>query len=469
VFEAFELPAGADRRTLRSIVVRAGERRGPAVEYTVPEWTEETARGLVAGLRGAGDALTGRSAADVADSLGRVGERFLDEEDELRRAALELLPPTAGVSPEMARALLDGMARDWTRGRLHGLLEHEFGDASRLDRFVSDRGRVAMAIGPRLCLQVVSGSVPGVGVNALIRSLIVKGPTLLKPGMGDAVLPVLFARGVRAEDPALAEALAVVYWPGGAEEEVERAALAAADVVTGYGSDETVAALRARVAPTARFVAYHHRVSVGVVGREALTPESVSVVAGDVATAVGMFDQRGCVCPHVLYVEEGGDVASADFAQHLAVAFGELETRLPGGDLDAVDAASLQQLRGNAELHAATGSGRVYTGGGEASWTVLYEPTPMPGPACLARSIRVRPLRDVDEVAGELASIGEQLQTIGVAGLGDRIRELAPGWGRLGASRIVPFRGVPFPPPWWLHDGGGPLRELVRWVEVEEP
>jgi hypothetical protein len=181
-----------------------------------------------------------------------------------------------------------------------------------------------------------------------------------------------------------------------------------------------------------------------------------------------MFNQRGCVCPQVVYVEEGGDLTPLDFAERLAAALAEVETRLPSGALDADEAAVLQQLRGHAELQAATGSGSVHHGGAEASWTVVYEPVAMPGPGCVARSIRIRPLRDAEDLGGELAGLQSHLQTIGVAGLAGRLGNLAPAWGRLGASRIVPFSRVPFPPPWWLHDGRGPLRDLVRWIEVEE-
>jgi len=366
----------------------------------------------------------------------------------------------------MAAAVLDGMASDWTEERLTGLLQSEFGEPSPLDGFVRMRGRNAMAVGPALSVQIVSGSVPGVGVNAIVRSLMVKGPTLLKPGRGDVVLPVLFARALREVDPALADALAVVYWPGG-DPALEAAALSRADVVTAYGSDETVRELRSRVRVTARFVAYHHRVSIGVVGREALTGTEVERTASEVAAAIGFFDQRGCVSPQVIYVEEGGPRSPRAFAGMLASALGELETRLPGGTLDLEEAAALHQARGTAELMAAAGPTEVIHGG-DASWTVVFEAEPGPIAACVGRVVRVRPLADAEGLPGLLEPLGEHLQTVGVAGLGDRLEGLARAMGVVGASRVAPFSSVPFPPPWWHHDGRGPLVDLVRWVDLEE-
>ena len=38
---------------------------------------------------------------------------------------------------------------------------------------------------------------------------------------------------------------------------------------------------------------------------------------------------------------------------------------------------------------------------------------------------------------------------------------------RLGASRVVPISQIPWPRPWWHHDGSGPLLDLVRWTDLE--
>jgi len=420
---------------------------------------------LAEGLIRAGEALRTRTSSEIAETLGRVGERFLGAQDPIRTAALKALPTTAGLSPEMARATLDGMARDWTRPRLKRLLEIEFGDPSSLDGLVDGGNRTEMAIGPTLCAQFVAGGVPGVSVSALIRGLLVKGPTFVKPGRGDETLPTLFERALREEDAEVADALAVRYWRGGSTL-LDDALLAAADTVTAYGSDATVQALRARLPPATRFVGYRHRVSIGVIGRGALSTGFAARTANDVAAAVGMFDQRGCVCPQAVYVEEGGGVSPSEFARELARASVDFEVEFPSGPLAAEEAAAVHQLRGNAELHEGVGAGHVDHGGSTGTWTVIFEPEVMEGPSGLSRAIRVRPIDDVVQLAELLRPIGAHLQTVGVAGLGDRLRALAPAWGRLGASRVVPFREVAFPPPWWLHDGRGPLRELVRWVEM---
>ncbi|MDX1494370.1 MAG: acyl-CoA reductase [Longimicrobiales bacterium] len=454
-------------------------------------------RATVERLRAALEPLRSRPHREIIASLGRAGARFSDDADPLRRRALAELPEAARLSPEMARVVLDGMARDWTTDRLEALVEREL-PGGVLDGFApATSGRSLMAVGPALCVQIVSGSVPGVSVHALLRSLLVKAPTLLKPGAGDALLPRLFAEALAEEDPELASALEVVYWPGGSRE-VEEAVLEAAEVVVIYGSDETVEELRALARATTRVVAYHHRVGVGVVGRAVLGEEEAArATAAEVARSVALFEQRGCVCPQLVYVEEGAAVSPADFARLVAAALAELEAELPGPPSSVETGGSMAQLRGMAEMHAAAGTAELHHGGAEGSWTVIYETEPLGGLGGSPRTARIRPLADVRELGARLsgatatpspepsssrsapaalasgparprAALGPHLQSVGYAGLGDRLDEVAAALGRAGASRVVPFSALAVPPPWWMHDGQGPLRALVRWVELDD-
>lgn len=436
-----------------------------------PALDGERVRALARALRARREReLAGRGAESVARTLGRVGRRFLDPGDPLRERALEQLPATAGLSAPMAREVLDGMARDWTPDRLLALLRREFdADPSVLDGFRPRSGerRRVRAVGPELCFQIAAGTVPGVSVTALLRGLLVKSAVVLKPGRGDAVLPVLFARGLAEEDPELARAVAVAYWPGG-REEVEDVLLRAAEVVVAYGSEETVRSLRDRTPVAARFVAYRHRVSAALVGREALKDGTAAkVAAGRAARAAAIFDQRGCVSPHVVYVEEGGAVDPRTWAEDLARALEELEKSLPTGPLSAAEASEIQQLRGTAELRASAGEGVRVHHGGSRPWTVLLEDEPGFRPSCLGRVLRVRPVADLQRAVAELGGVGRYLQTVALEGAGRRRGDLAEALARTGAVRITTLERAPWPPPWWHHDGAGALRALVRWVDLE--
>lgn len=429
----------------------------------------DAARVLVQSLRGSAESLRARPWREIVEVLGRVGERFLDPADPLRRRAEELIPDDAGVSAPMARSVVEGMARDWTGERLEALVRADFPDPGVLDGFrPGPGGSRVRALGPALTLHVGAGSVPGVTATSMVRSLLVKSPALVKPGEGDRVLPRLFARGIGEEDEALARSMAVVYWPGGEGEAVEEEALSLAEQVVVYGGNEAVRSLRRRLPPWVPLVAYHHRVSVGMVGRERLGAGGPSrSLAESAARAVALFDQRGCVSPHVIWVEEGGETGPADWAGLLADALEGLEGELPSGPPSPETASEVQQLRGAVEMRGAAGGADRVFGGRSGSWTVVFEEDPGFVPSCLGRTVRVKPVGSLEEVPRLLAPFGEVLQTAAVERKEEGRPGLAEALARVGVTRITTFPDQPWPPPWWRHDGRGPLDVLVRWVSLE--
>ena len=88
-------------------------------------------------------------------------------------------------------------------------------------------------------------------------------------------------------------------------------------------------------------------------------------------------------------------------------------------------------------------------------------------PSCLHRTVRVIPVQNLTDVIPQFRPWAAHLQTVGVAGLGSDREEILGGLTRLGVTRVAQMEGIPWPPPWWHHDGDGPLRSLVRWVDLE--
>lgn len=414
--------------------------------------------------------LRERPLREIVQAIDRAAARFADPADPLRQGAEAALPPLTGYSPAMIRRGLDRMATDWRAPRLWELLRAEFGDPEILDRFRPRTGTTGRtrAFGPRLTTHVFSGNVPGVAVTSLVRSLLVKSAALGKTASGEPLLPALFARALAEADPRLGECLAVAHWPGG-DRELEEVVLGAADAIIAYGGTEAVESVRARVPPTARFIGYGHRVSFGVVGREALAGSEAERVACAAALDVATFDQQGCVSPHLFYVEEGGDASPREWAARLAAALERLEAELPRGALAPEEASAIHQLRAAAEFAQIAGGGtELHASARGTGWTVIWDPDPAFEASCLNRVVRIKPIPSLEMVAPRVERIGPLLQTVGVAADPERTEALAAVLGALGASRVVPLGAMAWPPPAWHHDGRPPLRSLVRWCDLEE-
>ena len=467
-FEACRLPSfSSESPTAPPTLVWETIEVSESVAVRYPTWPGDAAERLLEVLREAGARLADMPVRDLVTRVGRVADRFLDSSDPIRHKAIDLLVPTAGLSKEMASEILTGMAGDWTAERLTELLRREFQDPDVLDGFCRlDEGRSVRARGPLLTFHVGAGTVPGVGVTSMIRALLVKSAVLLKPGLGDVVLPVLFAEALAEEAPELSDAMAVTYWPGGSSR-LEGLALQRAEAVVAYGGTEAIRSLRTRTPVTARFIAYHHRLSIGLVGREALTAEQAPGVARMAARAVSMFDQRGCVSAHAIYVEEGGAVDPGEWAALLASAMAEFEAELPGGKLTAAEASAVHQTRGSAELREGSGSVVRVFWADESFWTVILEDEIGFTPSCLNRVVSVFPTPDLRGVAASLGEVGGYLQTVAVEGAGDRLPMLAEALCRAGATRVTSFEKAPWPPPWWHHDGASVFAGLIRWIDLE--
>lgn len=452
-------PAGPTRDTEGGVGLRAPGPSGAQVHA------------LVDLLEAGGRALARIPVREVARVLGAVGERFTTEGDPLRTRALSELPGAAGISPAQAVHVVDGMARDWTTASLVRLLEGDFDEVEVLDGFrpaplagepLREVRAHPLAPAGRVAVHVCSGTVPGVSVNSLLRNLLVKGPVLLKPGTGDALLPLLVLDGLHQCDDevagVLSQAAAVAWWPGGSGGALEAVALERAGALVVYGGDDTVAELRGRVGPGVPVVDYPHRISFAVVGG------TDPVASGRaLARAVAAYDQRGCASPQQALVIGGAEVATA-VAEAAAAGLDALDRTLPPGPPDAARASAVQQLRGTAEMRAATGEGVHLLQGPGTRWTVVLDPAEELRPSCLSRTVHVTPVPSADAVARILAPVAAHLQGVGTSGLtAVQETEVAAIVSRLGASRVAPLGDLAFPGPGWRHDGQGPLRRLVRW------
>jgi hypothetical protein len=457
-FHAFRLPPGVAPGEL--------ELREGRLPFRYPQPTHRLLDATLSKLRAAGRVLAGHTVHQIVDAVDAAAGHIADPRHPLGGEARRLVPLATGYSQAMADLVIQRMAADWRRERLLRLLEADLGDSAALDGFVpAGKGRRTRAYPPGLSFHVFSGNVPGVGVTSLVRSLLVKGAVLAKVASDEPVLPTLFARALDAVDPEIAAAVAITYWPGGSHD-VEARVLAGADLVVVYGGEGTVASLRQRAPAGRRLVVHGPRFSTGLIAGTALDEDPG--LPEDAARAVATFDQQGCVSPHALWLEDPAGNRADAFADAVARALEALEHELPRGILGPGEAGVIQQERGAAELRThALGRGRVISGSG-TTWTVVLDPEPVFRPSCLNRFVRIHPVEDLEEAVAALARHGEHIQSAAIAAPEARRLELADRLARVGVTRVTSFRTLPWPPPEWHHDGGEPLRELVRWVDLED-
>ena len=432
-----------------------------------PELVELVAQRLLAAQA---TYLSERPVMEIVEVLGRVMSRWYDPEHPGRRTAEELLPAITGYAPEMVRRGLRRYLKTFRRDRLLRFLAQDFDNPLVLDGFQPARGGGrSRAYGPRLIAQVFAGNVPGLPAWNLICGLLVKSASLGKAAADEPLFAVLFARSVADEDPELARCLAILHWRGG-DEAIERALFAHADAVTATGGLRAMESLAQRVPIGIPFVPYGHKVSFGVVGREALALNRYAETARRAAGDVSQYDQQGCLSPHVLFVERGGAVDARTFAVTLAASMERFERDRPRAAIPLEAAAAIEYVRSEYELRSYDESERLAVMGsadGDA-WTVVYDEAPERFEVSpLNRVVRVHPIDGIDALPTLLAPLRRHAQTAGIACAPARADHWSSVLGRCGVDRICAIGQMPEPAAGWHHDGRGNLSALVRWVDLE--
>lgn len=373
-----------------------------------------------------------------------------------------LISAFSGCSEPMAALVLDRMIADWRAPALQRLVQQEFGSDAVLDGIaLRADGSAVRATSPPLALHVFSGNVPGIAVTSIIRSLLVRSAVLGKSAAAEPVLAPAFARALHTVDAEIAACVAVTWWRGG-DTDVESAALEHAGIVVHYGGAEAITSLRARAPAHATFIEHGPRLSFAL-----LKMPVADGVAAELARAVALFDQQGCVSPQTAYVI-GTREQARDFAAAVSYALEDLQEELPRGRIDTGEAAAVRELRAAAEFRAIGGADvELWSGVGLSYTVVLGDDVAFEG-SCLNRTLIVKQAPHLDAVLGALLPVRQWLQTVGLAGF-DRDERIATArrLADAGATRITRIADMPWPPPHWHHDGRGPLTELVRFVDVE--
>ena len=397
------------------------------------EAAEGALRDAIVAVEEAGDALRARPRASVVASVAEAWERIADPERAAGRAARETIPASSGLTlPGVAWAL------STTLGAARAELER------MAEAMAPSRGRVEAPA--RLGALVLAGNVFTACVAPLCAALLSRVPLVVKASRKDDRLPRLFVDALREVDPELGRACLVVSIPGDATNLVATM-LARADVVSAYGSDETLASIRGRLDASKAFVMHGHGLGLGLVREGAGLEDAAEAFALDVAA----YDQRGCMSPHAIAVEPRVD--GARFARLLAEALAALEKTMPRGELPTEIGGAQVQWRG-----VAAARGTLHEVPRAAvSWEGAGAPRMSPG----WRNVSVF---ECEGFSGRAATYGLHLKAVGVAG---EVEDVARSLPAPLAPRVCAAGRMQTPPLSGLADGLPPWQGFLRWVQAE--
>jgi len=332
---------------------------------------------------------------------------------------------------------------------LMGLIRTELGHEEALDRFLPYGDHRARALGPCMILHIISGNTPHAGLQSLIRGLLLGAFNWCKiPSSG---LPEIAAFRERLPFE-LARRVIIA-------EELRGDWLDQADAVVVFGRDETVEHFRKRVRADQRFIPHPHRLSFGVV-----FDDSDFCSVADAAKSASLYNQQGCLSPHLFYV---APQIAREYAERLALAMAAFEKENPRGPVTLAEQTEISALRKDFAFRASVvpelaDKPALWESADSTSWTVLFDPEPQFMASCLNRVVYVKPLPE--SLPAAVRWVYKHLSTVGIF---PATPENAERVSLTGASRICPISKMQFPPLTWHHDAMPVLAPLVHWVDFE--
>jgi len=432
------------------------DERGLQILYAPGELADACARpdwaaGLFAeGAARAGAARRRRSWRQAASTLKGVAAAWLDPHDPLRMAAEAGIAQQTGQAQAMVRHRLDLLLERLAAGELVRLWEEELGTVERT--------------GCRTLFAVLAGTLSEPALLTICQAVLLRSFLVARLSRGEWAAAARWAEAIAGSDAELGGLLCLLTWPPAAETWTRQACERAEGVLV-YGHDETVARIRQWTPAGTRFVGRGHRVSLAVVGA-GLGERELTAAARALARDVALHEQRGCLSPHYVLVEETPPGRALGFGLRLAAALQQLAREWPAPLLAEQDMLRWRAALNRWRMRAALAREVSLWEGGAASGPRFCVVASDPGPTLPDnpgnRFVFVLPVRDWPAIEALLCPLRGRLGTVGIACPDAR----AEAWIARARSwdpqvRVAAVGRMQDPPLTW-RDGG--IGNLEPWV-----
>ncbi|HTY56966.1 MAG TPA: acyl-CoA reductase, partial [Candidatus Binataceae bacterium] len=271
-------------------------------DVTLSTAERESIDSIVSRLRRAASSFLSpdRSAAALARACGL----WRDPNYQRRRSAIAQISANSGLSEALLSESLKALLLPFSAPALESFAA-KVKSASRLIGFV------------------MPGNVVGAGMHELVQALVSGAAVLVKCASSEPVFFIEFARTIAELYPELAARISVLAF-GRDNRELTRAMQKNCDAMVVLGDDDTVDIL----GRSGNVIGFGSRVSGALISREALAPGAIDAVSDGLARDITLFEQRGCLSPHHVFIASATEGETRHFAGRIARSLDQLAQKL---------------------------------------------------------------------------------------------------------------------------------------------
>lgn len=255
--------------------------------------------------------------AEVIDFLVELGTRLDLDRNAALQQAFEGMNRVSALGPRVLENIYRDMRLMFDRRLMEAEITASIGALDRLDGWVEHRpagfANRLRAFPPRL-VHIMAGNAPSVAALTIVRAALTKGVHLLKLASNDLFTPSAIVATMAEIDPdhPVTRSFSVAYWRGG-DAAIERLIYQPQyfDKLVVWGGESAVRNALSYVGPGFELIAFDPKVSISMIGAEALaSAESIAETARRAAADVVAFDQDACSASRYQFVE--GATAAVD-------------------------------------------------------------------------------------------------------------------------------------------------------------
>ncbi len=360
----------------------------------------------------------------IAAALAMTCERWRERSFEARRETLSMAARAWGFSPALLDESLDALLKPF--------------HPAAFDKLAAKLAENPATDSPLLGF-IMPGNVIGAGLHEVCQALLGGAALVLKTSSDERRFFAAWVRTLREIDPQAGSRIVVLNWSR-ADIGPTAAMKRACDRVVAFGADESIAALGV----DADIIAFGSRASGALVAPD----RDQSATADAIARDIGLFEQRGCLSPHHVFVDGSLGGPARDFAAELAASLDRFALRFPPPtDLSLREAAAIRSARENARWRRLGGGYDVAMWEGEGlGRTVIYDGAADFHSSPGYRTAYVSPFRNLDDLRGRLEPAAGRLEAFAIADSSGRLADARAQLETIGVSYLAAPGEMQSPP-----------------------